>query len=129
MKNFFSIHIDAIGLSASLVCALHCAVVPLLLTFSALGSLTFLEDPRIELSMILVSLVLAVSSLLPCYFSHHHRLAPLLWALSGFLLIGAGKLPPCEAYEILLTPAGGCLVALAHYKNWRRCNEKQNCHL
>ncbi|MEQ8304175.1 MAG: MerC domain-containing protein [Cyclobacteriaceae bacterium] len=127
MKKFLSFHLDVIGFSASLICALHCAIVPLLLTFSALGSVTFMDDPVIELSMISISLILAMSSLLPCYFSHHHRIAPLIWAVSGFLLIAIGNLAPVEKYEILLTPAGGCLVAMAHYTNWRKCNKQQNC--
>lgn len=129
MKKFLSFHLDAIGFSASLICALHCAVVPLLLTFSALGSIGFLNDPWIELSMIVISFILAVSSLLPCYFGHHHRLSPLLLALLGFSLITIGRLVSAEAYEILMTSTGGFVIAIAHYTNWRKCNKQQNCKL
>jgi len=116
MKNFFSIHIDSLGFSASVLCAIHCALMPFLLTFSALGSLKFLENPKIEIFIIILSLALALLSLLPACLKGHRKLSAIYIAMIGFILIGIGR---AEIYESVITPVGACFVGFSHFQNWR----------
>jgi hypothetical protein len=55
--------LDAVGFTASTLCAIHCAVTPLLLTALPLAGLKFLAHPAIETAMIMLSLLIAVSHL------------------------------------------------------------------
>ena len=120
MKNhFFGLHLDFIGFGTSILCAIHCATLPFLLTFAPLAGLQFLDNPWIEYSIILLSLLIAINSLMGSYSRHHQKLAALVLAVIGFVFIGFGQLLELEWTEVLLTAAGGVMIAIAHLVNWK----------
>src|ERR1700743_1040027 len=84
--------LDNIGMTASTLCAIHCAIVPLLLTVLPLAGLGFLANPWFEWGMIILALLLGVSSIFLSYLRTHHRLLPLLLLMLGFVLIIAGHI-------------------------------------
>jgi len=114
-----SITLDSLGMTASTLCAIHCALVPIFLTTLPLLGLQFLADERIEISMILISAVLGTLSLSLSYRKQHRKLLPFLILFTGFALIGAGHFPDMKNVESILIPSGGFTVALAHFVNWR----------
>lgn len=118
--------IDLIALSSSLICAVHCAAIPVVLSFSSLGSLHFLGNPYIEWTFISFGLVFVLTSLWPSYKKVHHRTKPLLLAGLGFAFIGIGRLHLTELWEIVNTVLGASIVALAHYLNWKLIRAKGN---
>ena len=85
MRNFFSLHLDSIGFSASLLCAIHCSAVPLLLTISTWSGLQILNDPSIELTVLCISAVLALLSIFPSYYRYHKNRSALVVVFLGFL--------------------------------------------
>jgi hypothetical protein len=119
MKGFFTHYLDALGFSASFLCALHCAFVPVLLTLSFFQGLHFLADPSIERGVLIISFFLALASLLPSYINHHHRLSPILIFVLGAFLIIVGRMDLLSVWEILLTSIGATCIAVAHLVNWR----------
>lgn len=120
MRNqFIGVHLDFIGFSASMLCAIHCAALPFLLSMAPLAGLQFLDNPWIEYSIILLSLAIASNALVHGYRRHHRRLPALIIAIIGFVFIGLGQLQYNEWYEILLTTIGGVTVATAHLINWK----------
>ena len=110
---------DIIALSSSLICAIHCAVVPIILSFSSLASLHFLHHPLIEWSFILIGVVFVFVSLWPSYKKVHHNTRPLFFVALGFGLIALGRLDLNEIWEVLNTVSGAILVSTAHYVNWK----------
>lgn len=124
MKTFIATHLDFIGLSTSLLCAIHCTAIPLLLTVSTWSGLQLLNDPSIELVILCVSTGLAIASILPSYIRIHRKVDALVLASFGFVLIGLGRLYVEDVWEIAFTSAGAALVAVAHIINWRLC---KNC--
>ena len=110
---------DHVGFSASLLCAVHCAAIPILISFSALGSLAFLAHPLVEWTFISIGLVLALLSLRPSYLKDHHKKLPIILAISGFVLIALSRIEIHELWEAILTPAGAICIAVAHYYNWK----------
>jgi len=111
--------IDLIALSSAFVCAVHCAVLPILISFSSLGLLSFLNHSLIEWTFISLGVVLAYSSLWPSYKQKHKNSQPLKMALLGFLSIALGRLHFTHLWEVSHTVIGTTLVALAHYSNWK----------
>lgn len=111
--------LDVIASISSLICAIHCAALPILLSFSSLSSLQFLENPYIEWSFILAGLVFVFVSLWPSYTKIHHQTKPLLFAAIGFGFIAIGRLDFTELWEVCNTVFGATLVSLAHYFNWK----------
>ncbi|WP_418498080.1 MerC domain-containing protein [Flagellimonas sp.] len=110
---------DIIALSSSLICAIHCAAVPIVLSFSSLASLHFLHHPLIEWSFIAIGVVFVFVSLWPSYKKAHHILKPLLIAGCGFGLIALGRLDLNELWEVANTVTGALMVSVAHYVNWK----------
>ena len=127
-SSFFSLNLDFVGFTASMLCAVHCAAVPLLLTFGALSGLAWLETPWIEMSFIGVSLVVASWSLLRSYLIHHQKFTAISVVLLGFLLIVTSRFA-AEGWEPALTVLGGVAIAVAHIINWRMCKQCQTCTL
>ena len=111
-------YLDFIGITASLLCAVHCLLIPVFFTVSAFAQLGWLADPLVEFVFIGIGLPVAAWSLTTGYLVQHGRLAPVLIGMSGFLFLLFGRFLP-GAWEHVTTPLGGILVAAAHWINWR----------
>lgn len=126
MKHFIkSEKLDQLGMTASLACAVHCAVLPFVLTTLPLFGLSFLAHSWVELAMIGLSLIIGVYSLSTSY-PKHKKLLPIMVLITGFGLIATGHYL-IESIEAILIPIGGFTIAGAHYINWkysRTCNHK-----
>lgn len=112
-------NLDRLGMTASTLCAIHCALVPIFLTALPLLGLEFLANEWVEISMILVSVVLGTLSLSLSYRKQHHKLLPFLILVFGFALIFTGHFAGFKSLEPILIPLGGFIVASAHLVNWR----------
>ena len=124
MKNqFVGLHLDFVGFSASMLCAIHCAALPFLLSMAPLAGLQFLDNPWIEYSIILLSFFIASNALIHGYRRHHRKSLALILAIIGFVLISLGHTLGVELIEILFTSCGGLLVAIAHLINWKHINQ------
>ena len=110
---------DIVVLTSSLICAVHCAAVPILLSFSSLSSLHFLHNPLIEWTFIGIGVVFVFVSLWPSYRKKHRRARPLLIAAAGFILIAISRLDFGETWETVNTVSGALLVSMAHFINWK----------
>ena len=111
-----SSRLDRFGMTASTICAIHCAIVPVLITTLPLIGLGFLANPWFEWGMIGLALMLGISSIAVSYFKVHHRALPLILLLGGFMLIAVGHLFTTLA-EAIVVPIGGLTVAAAHFLN------------
>ena len=117
--NKITLRLDNLGIIASMLCAIHCAFLPLVITTLPLLGIGFLADERIELSMIGVALAIGILSLGISYFRGHRRIVPILVLNIGFLSIIAGHFTSHSYLEPILIPLGGFTIALSHYLNWR----------
>jgi hypothetical protein len=127
LKNKFSSLLDLIGFSASTLCAIHCALLPLVLSFLPLLGMGFLGTQKFEWIMLLSSIAFAMSSFLRGYYKHHKHDEPISLMLIAFIffMLGYPRVSPVLLNEISL-PIGGFIMAYAHYRNWKLCKEK-NC--
>ena len=111
-----SSRLDRFGMTASTICAIHCAIVPVLITTLPLIGLGFLANPWVEWGMIILALILGTSSIGVSYFKLHHRILPILMLMSGFILIAIGHLF-VSWLEAIIVPIGGLTIAAAHFLN------------
>lgn len=110
---------DRIGATASFLCAIHCALLPFVLTALPLLGLGFLASHEFERGFVTFAVALAMVALVIGYRRHHHRL-PLLLAVPGLLLLMVGvtlldRHTPV-VHSVMVT-CGGLLVASAHFVN------------
>ncbi|MBC8033414.1 MAG: MerC domain-containing protein [Chitinophagaceae bacterium] len=122
----FKINWDVLGITTSVACAIHCAVLPLLLTSPAIFGVSLVHNVLLEYAMIFIALAIGVYSLYHGFRKHHHRLTPLVIFLLGITFLFA-KQRWHEAELWLLIPAVIAIVA-AHFYNYRYCKKANHCH-
>lgn len=121
--------LDHLGIGLSLLCAIHCAFLPLILSSLPLLGISFLANPYWEVGMISASFLVACYSLFNGYKRTKTK-KPLIILTIGFLFIMAAKSLVGEEQEWFLMVAGGLLIAIAHFVNWKlvhRFGEQQPC--
>jgi hypothetical protein len=117
MKTFFrSKSADLLGFWGSITCALHCAALPVLLGFTAFQ---VLAEPWLEWMLISFALLVAIYALIPAYYQIHRKALPLFLLILGLVILMIGRSVESSIVELLGTVAGACLIASAHFLNWK----------
>lgn len=112
---------DRIGATASFVCAVHCALLPMVIAALPAIGLGVLANHAFERAFIAFAAVLAVVSLVTG-FRRHRRFRAFWFLLPGVALMLAGLAIDFDARPSLhavLVSVGGTLVALSHLANLR----------
>ncbi|MGB1217421.1 MAG: MerC domain-containing protein [Saprospiraceae bacterium] len=118
--GFFSfLNKDFLGFAASILCAVHCAALPLILTFSTLSGLSFLANHTIEFVFLALSAVFVLWSLVPAYISHHKNAMPLVIGTIGLFIVFGSRFLPHGSLEHVMTAIGGVIIAVSHIYNYR----------
>ena len=111
--------LDSVGMTASVLCAIHCAIVPILITFLPLVGLGFLANPLLEWSMIIFAFFIGVYAIGLSYAKTHHKPLPVFLLIGGFVIIIIGHVFVSGWHEALVVPVGGLMIATAHFFNFR----------
>ena len=75
------------GVATSLACAIHCAVLPLVMTSLPVFGVNIIENVGFEYLMILLAAGIGSYSLYHGYKKHHHSFLPLLVFAGGIVLL------------------------------------------
>ncbi len=122
----FKINWDALGITASLACAIHCALLPLFFTSLPIFGLNIIENPIVEVGMVVLAFLIGINSLYHGFRRHHHSYLPMIVFVIGFLCLILKLF--FVAYEgWLLIPAVAGIV-LAHIINYRSCKIHNHAH-
>lgn len=121
--------LDRAGIGASIACAVHCALAPLLVVALPLVGLRFLVDDSTEWAFVGASVALGVLSLVPSYFRSHGRLRPLLVFAAGIgvLLVARILLEEDFWFEIAAVVTAAILIVSAHALNRKLCVSCEQC--
>lgn len=111
--------LDNIGMTASVLCAIHCAIVPLLITVLPLLGLGFLSNPLFEWGMITFALAIGIYAIGITYIRKRHSPLPFILLIIGFMIIIGGHLFITDWHEAIIVPMGGLLIATAHFFNYK----------
>lgn len=112
---------DRIGATASFVCALHCAALPLVVALLPALGLGFLASHLFERVFVVCAILFATASL-TFGFRKHQGKAAFSLLLPGVVLLVTGSIIDLHSSPVLhaaLVSCGGSLVALAHLTNLR----------
>lgn len=110
-------NLDKFGVFTSLLCAIHCSLLPIISSLLPLSGLSFFEKPEVEFSFIGLSLLIALYSLIPSYIKVHKTKTPSLIVLFGFGLIALGHIFHAESLEAYTSTFGALSIAYAHILN------------
>lgn len=122
----FKINYDALGIAASVACAIHCALLPLVLTSLPILGINIINNYWFEFLMILLSLVVGIYSLRHGFKKHHHRKLPIVIFAAGILLLLLKQV--FHAQQLWFLVPAMILVVTAHYINYRDCRKADHCH-
>lgn len=114
-----SVLADRVGATASLLCAVHCALLPFVLALLPLIGLEFLAGHTFERVFVACAAVLAGASILTAY-RRHRRPHALFLMVPGIALLLFGVAINLDAHVVIHTVSvvtGGVLVASAHVTN------------
>ncbi len=117
---------DALGIGASLACAIHCALLPLFISSLPLFGINIINNEGFEAGMIVLAFGIGAYSLYHGYRRHHHSVLPFLLFIAGFAFLVLKQFFIHYAYWLLI-PAVLFIVA-AHLLNYRFCRVHNHAH-
>jgi hypothetical protein len=121
--------LDRVGATASTLCAIHCALMPIVITILPLIGLGFLADERLEWMLVATSAAMGISSVCLGHREHKQKRAAAMLCL-GLSLLAVGRLAEerkLGRYSVVIVVLGGLTVASAHIINRRLCMSCRSC--
>lgn len=122
----FKINYDALGIAASIACAIHCAVLPLVMSSLPILGINIINNFWFEIFMILLAMGIGLHSLTHGFKKHHHRLLPIIVFIIGISLLLVKQV--FHQYQIWFLVPAVILIVSAHFINYRQCRIADHCH-
>lgn len=122
----FKINWDALGITTSIACAIHCALLPLVVTSLPLFGINIIDNAAFEYGMIGLAFVIGVYSLWHGYKKHHHSKTPILIFSLGIVLLLAKQI--WHHYQIWLLIPAVTFIIIGHVKNYTACRVHNHAH-
>jgi hypothetical protein len=117
---------DALGIGASLACAIHCAVLPFFLSSLPLFGMNIINNETFEAAMIILAFGIGSYSLYHGYRKHHHSFVPWMLFIGGFAFLVLKEF--VIHYETWLLIPAVVLIIAAHVLNYRSCRVHAHAH-
>ncbi len=117
---------DALGISASLACAIHCALLPLFLTSLPVLGFNIINNLFFETLMIFAAVAIGCYALYHGFKKHHHNTLPLIIFCCGMLLLFGKQI--WHQWQLWFLIPAVCMIVSAHYLNYRLCKKAHHCH-
>lgn len=114
---------DALGIGTSIICAIHCALLPILLTTLPVFGINIIHNLFFEWGMIALAFLVGSYSLFHGYINHHRSLTPVLIFSLGFLFLVLKQF--FLEYEILFLLIAVAFIISAHFYNYRLCHKSK----
>jgi hypothetical protein len=111
---------DGLGIITSLLCAIHCALLPVLLTSLPLFGVNIIHNLLFEWGMIVIAVAVGAISLYHGFIKHHQQWSPAVLFTVGIIFLVAKQL--YHSYELWLLLPAVALIVTAHYHNYRLCH-------
>lgn len=121
--------LDKAGMTASFLCAVHCALMPLVVTLLPLLGLTFLASEPIEWGLLAASATLGTLSLCLGFKEHRSRGVFAILGLALALLV-MGRISHSHGvggWSVALMVTGGFMMMGAHILNHYLCRSCRRC--
>lgn len=117
---------DALGIGASLACAIHCAMLPLFMSSLPLFGINIIENLAFEVGMIALAFLIGSYSFYHGYKKHHHSLVPFFIFIAGFTLLVLKQF--FHHHQLWLLIPAVLLIVTAHLRNYSSCRVHNHAH-
>lgn len=120
ISKFFGFNLDFAGAATAMLCAVHCAAFPLLLSVGLISN-TY-HNHTFDLVLMAIGVAIAGYILIKDFSSSHKNVFPLTLAGLGFIVLFAGIQTHGEHFY--LNVLGGLLIVASHFLNWKLSHRK-----
>ncbi len=117
---------DAVGITTSVLCAIHCALLPIVATTLPVFGVNIIHNGFFEWGMIALAFVIGSYSLFHGFIKHHRSLLPVGIFSVGFVFLVLKQFYSGNLSLLFLFIAVACVIS-AHYYNYRLCH-RQKCN-
>ena len=114
---------DAMGVATSVACAIHCALLPVLMSSLPVLGINIIHNLFFEWGMIGLAFLVGSYSLFHGYIKHHRSLVPVLIFSTGFIFLILKQFSPAMEYWFLGIAV--TLIISAHFYNYRLCRQSK----
>ena len=114
---------DALGIGTSVLCAIHCALLPILMSTLPVFGVNIIHNVIFEWGMIVLAFAVGSYSLFHGYIKHHRSLVPVLIFSFGFIFLVLKQF--FTVYEIPLLLVAVAFIISAHFYNYRLCHRSK----
>ena len=122
----FKINWDLLGIATSFACAIHCALLPVIVSTLPIFGINIIHNSFFEWGMIALAFVVGSYSLFHGYIKHHRNNIPVLLFTAGFIFLILKQFFPHQEYLFLFFAV--CLIILAHLLNFKYCRQSKVCN-
>lgn len=115
MNRFFGLNFDFAGAVTAGICAVHCTILPALLSlgFTTSGA----HSHTFDFLLMSIGVVIAGYVLVRDYMKIHANVLPIFIAIAGFITLFIGIETHGELF--LLNIIGGLMIVSSHIVNWK----------
>ena len=114
---------DALGIATSVACAIHCAVLPIIVSSLPIFGINIIHNLFFEWGMIALAFVVGSYSLFHGYIKHHRTSIPVMIFATGFIFLVLKQFFPQAEYVFLFIAVA--LIISAHFYNYRLCQQSK----
>ncbi len=115
---------DAMGILTSIACAIHCAILPIILTSLPILGINIIHNIFFEWSMIGIAFLVGTIALLHGHKKHHRSFMPIGIFSAGFSFLILKQFVPTLEYWFLAVAV--ILIVSAHFCNYKLCNQSKS---
>ena len=117
---------DFMGITTSVACAVHCALLPIVVSTLPIFGINIIHNSFFEWGMITLAFVVGCYSLLHGFVKHHKNYLPLYIFFTGFIFLVLKQFFIPEQYLFLTFAV--CLIITSHLFNYRYCQQSKSCN-
>ena len=111
------------GILASVACAIHCALLPVVMTSLPLFGVNVINNRIFEWGMILLAFAVGSYALWHGYNRHHQQIRPVLFFSGGFVCLLLKQM--FHQFELLWLIPAVILIVWGHVENYRLCHQSK----
>jgi len=127
MNNFLKrVNLDFMGMATSVACAIHCAILPLIVTSLPVFGVNIINNSFFEWMMTGIAFTVGCLALSHGYQRHHRDRKPLLIFTAGFIFLVLKQV--FDKHEFLFLIPAVCMILYAHFLNFRFCAQSRACN-
>lgn len=114
---------DGLGILTSIICAIHCALLPLILSSLPVFGVNIIHNAVFEWLMILMAYIIGSYSLYHGYMKHHRRMLPVVLFTIGCIFLALKQFVSAQSHVLLALAV--VPIITAHYMNYRLCHRSK----